>query len=166
MAPTPPHPDHPLRLAGLLAMAAGLLVAGAIAWLLAAHPALARPLPGHGYPRFGIIIHVIMVQPYAGPVARTAWRASPLNLFGWIVETTAMVWGDCAPCFWRYGFRSTSSTPRSVAPCGRCTAPNSPPNDGHRHCAPRPGVRGLRPVRRLRRQSVRPPAGFCQPGLL
>ncbi len=73
---------------GLLAMAAGLLVAGVIAWLLA-RPILR--LRGHYLAMatlgFGIIIHVILVQA-------TQWTGGPdglagippLNLLGWSVD--------------------------------------------------------------------------------
>ena len=73
---------------GLLALAAGLLVAGVIAWLLA-RPILR--LRGHYLAMatlgFGIIIHVIMVQA-------TQWTGGPdglagippLNLLGWSVD--------------------------------------------------------------------------------
>jgi branched-chain amino acid transport system permease protein len=72
----------------LLALAAGLLVAGAIAWLLA-RPILR--LRGHYLAMatlgFGIIVHVIMVQA-------TRWTGGPdglagippLDLLGWSVE--------------------------------------------------------------------------------
>ena len=72
----------------LLALAAGLLVAGAIAWLLA-RPILR--LRGHYLAMatlgFGIIVHVVMVQA-------TRWTGGPdglagvppLNLLGWAVE--------------------------------------------------------------------------------
>jgi branched-chain amino acid transport system permease protein len=73
---------------GWLAMLAGLLIAGTIAWLLA-RPILR--LRGHYLAMatlgFGIIIHVIMVQA-------TEWTGGPdglggippLNLFGWTVD--------------------------------------------------------------------------------
>jgi len=72
----------------LLALAAGLVATGAIAWLLA-RPILR--LRGHYLAMatlgFGIIVHVIMVQA-------TRWTGGPdglagippLNLFGWSVE--------------------------------------------------------------------------------
>jgi branched-chain amino acid transport system permease protein len=73
---------------GLLAMAAGLLVAGMMAWLLA-RPILR--LRGHYLAMatlgFGIIIHVIMVQAMrwtGGPDGLAG--IPPLNLFGWTIE--------------------------------------------------------------------------------
>lgn len=73
---------------GLLAMAAGLLVAGVMAWLFA-RPILR--LRGHYLAMatlgFGIIIHVIMVQAMqwtGGPDGLAG--IPPLNLLGWTVE--------------------------------------------------------------------------------
>jgi len=72
----------------LLALAAGLLVAGAIAWLLA-RPILR--LRGHYLAMatlgFGIIVHVVMVQAtrWTGGAGRLA-GVPPLNLLGWAVE--------------------------------------------------------------------------------
>ncbi len=72
----------------LLALAAGLVATGAIAWLLA-RPILR--LRGHYLAMatlgFGIIVHVIMVQATrwtGGPDGRAG--IPPLNLFGWSVE--------------------------------------------------------------------------------
>lgn len=72
----------------LLALAAGLVATGAIAWLLA-RPILR--LRGHYLAMatlgFGIIVHVIMVQATrwtGGPDGLTG--IPPLNLFGWSVE--------------------------------------------------------------------------------
>ncbi|HOW75151.1 MAG TPA: branched-chain amino acid ABC transporter permease, partial [Candidatus Competibacteraceae bacterium] len=73
---------------GLLAMAAGLLVAGVMAWLFA-RPILR--LRGHYLAMatlgFGIIVHVIMVQAMhwtGGPDGLAG--IPPLNLLGWTVE--------------------------------------------------------------------------------
>ena len=73
---------------GLLAMAAGLLIAGSLAWLFA-RPILR--LRGHYLAMatlgFGIIIHVIMVQAMqwtGGPDGLAG--IPPLNLLGWTVE--------------------------------------------------------------------------------
>lgn len=83
---------------GLLAMLAGLLVAGTIAWLLA-RPILR--LRGHYLAMatlgFGIIIHVIMVQA-------THWTGGPdglgeippLNLLGWTVDDDQQWYGVIA----------------------------------------------------------------------
>lgn len=83
---------------GLLAMAAGLLVAGAVAWLLA-RPILR--LRGHYLAMatlgFGIIIHVIMVQAMrwtGGPDGLAG--IPPLNLFGWKVEGDQQWYGVIA----------------------------------------------------------------------
>ena len=74
---------------GLLALAAGLVLAGVIAWLLA-RPILR--LHGHYLAMatlgFGVIAHVIMVQA-------SGWTGGPdglggippLNLFGWVVDS-------------------------------------------------------------------------------
>lgn len=80
---------------GLLAMAAGLLLAGGIAWLFA-RPILR--LRGHYLAMatlgFGIIIHVLMVQatPWTGGPDGLA-GIPPLNLFGWVVSGDAQWYG-------------------------------------------------------------------------
>ena len=83
---------------GLLALLAGLLVAGLLAWLLA-RPILR--LRGHYLAMatlgFGVIVHVILVQATdwtGGPDGLSG--IPPLNLFGWTVEGDLQWYGVIA----------------------------------------------------------------------
>ena len=83
---------------GLLAMVAGLAVAGLIAWLLA-RPILR--LRGHYLAMatlgFGVIVHVVMVQAThwtGGPDGMTG--IPPLNLLGWSVDSDVRWYGVVA----------------------------------------------------------------------
>lgn len=83
---------------GLLALAAGLAVAGLMAWLLA-RPILR--LRGHYLAMatlgFGVIVHVVLVQATqwtGGPDGLTG--IPPLNLLGWSVDSDARWYGVIA----------------------------------------------------------------------
>lgn len=83
---------------GLLALTAGLLVAGVIAWLLA-RPILR--LRGHYLAMatlgFGIIVHVVMVQAMQWTGGPDGLAGIPsLNLFGWTVEGDQQWYGVIA----------------------------------------------------------------------